>query len=192
MEEALKQRLVGASVLVVLAVIFLPLLFDGSGMAKPTAPLSLDLPEANAENTVTITLKPKPVKNTVVADTPRLETKPVVKAQPEPTPVVQRLMEPITKPAVKPKPAVKTVKSSVDKGQWVIQLGSFSQRSNAQALRDKLINHGYKSFVESSGRGSTQVYRVRVGPESSRERAEAIRKKLHKSEKRNGLVMAYP
>ena len=188
MEEALKQRLVGASVLVVLAVIFLPLLFDGSGMAKPTAPLSLDLPEASAENTVTITLKPKQVKPTVVK---QLQIKPrTVK------PVAEK-PESVEKVAAKPKPVVKATpkaaeKKATNKGQWIVQLGSFGQRANAQTLRDKLINLGYKSFVEASGQGSAQVYRVRVGPEPSRERAEAMRIKLQTKEKRKGLVMVYP
>jgi DedD protein len=184
-EQALKQRLVGASVLVVLAVIFLPLLFDGSGMAKPTAPLSLDLPDASAENTVTITLKPKQVKAK-----PKAVTKPiVVKPKPaaKPVQIVTSVIEPkapvkptvTAKPVVKAKPIKPVIKASA-KEQFVIQLGSFGQRSNAQTLRDKLINSGYKSFVESSGQGSSKVYRVRVGPESSRERAEAIRIKLQK------------
>lgn len=180
MEEALKQRLVGASVLVVLAVIFLPLLFDGSGMAKPTAPLSLDLPEASASNTVTITLKPKHTQAVKVA--PITPPKPVAKPSPA-DPV------PVTEVKASPKAVVAKLASQ---SQWIIQLGSFSQRANAQALRDKLINRGYKSFVESSGQGSSQVYRVRVGPESSRESAEAIRIKLKSREKRNGLVMGYP
>ena len=191
MEEALKQRLVGASVLVVLAVIFLPLLLDGSGMAKPTAPLSLDLPEASADNTVTITLKPQKVasKPTVVKPAPVSKPKPVQKpvAKPAPKPEVKPKPEP--KPV--PKPQAKKV-SDAGGSQWVVQLGSFGQRSNAQTLRDKLINLGYKSFVEASGQGSAQVYRVRVGPESSRERAEAIRIKLQNKEKRKGLVMIYP
>ena len=188
MEEALKQRLVGASVLVVLAVIFLPLLFDGSGMAKPTAPLSLDLPEASAENTVTITLKPQVPAPVVSA--PPVKPKPTPQkaiAISKPKPVVKAIAKPV--PNNRPAPQ----KPSAAKGaQWIVQLGSFGQRSNAQALRDKLINLGYKSFVEASGQGSSQVYRVRVGPETSRERAEAMRIKLQTKEKRKGLVMAYP
>lgn len=186
MEEALKQRLVGASVLVVLAVIFLPLLFDGSGMAKPTAPLSLDLPEASAENTVTITLKPKgAIKPKVLVA--KSEAASLTKPQSNPQPKAVVTPQVVAKPQSK-----KTAVQTGGKAQWVIQLGSFGQRSNAQALRDKLINRGYNSFIESSGQGSAQVYRVRVGPESSRERAETIRIKLKDREKRNGLVMAYP
>lgn len=187
MEEALKQRLVGASVLVVLAAIFLPLLFDGSGMAKPTAPLSLDLPDASAENTVTITLKPKAVsKPKPVIVKPAAVVKPAPAEKPKPV-EKPKVAKPVAKTAVEKPP----VKAST-KDQWIIQLGSFGQRSNAQALRDQLINRGYKSFVESSGQGRAQVYRVRVGPESSRERAEAIRIKLQKNEQRKGLVMSYP
>ena len=170
MEEILKQRLVGTSVLVVLAVIFLPFLFDGSGMVKPTVPLSLDLPKASVENTVTITLKPQRVKSSGVVVKSKLNSKAEVKK------LISRA----------------ATKKNGDKTQWIIQLGSFSQRGNAYALRDKLIYRGYKSFIDTTGQGSTLVYRVRVGPESSRESVEVIHIKLQNSEKHKGLVIAYP
>lgn len=197
MDEALKQRLVGASVLVVLAVIFLPILLDGGGMEKSVQPLSISLPEAKPENTVTITLKPEapapkprtqsapppPVKNTAPA--PSSPQSAAVQTSPQSAP------EKVTVSS-KPKPASTPVSTATSDQLWIVQIGSFSQRNNAQALRDKLIKLGYKSFVEASGQGTGQVFRVRVGPVDSRDKAEALRSRLNKQEKRNGLVMAYP
>ncbi len=49
MDKVLKQRLVGASILIALAVIFLPMLFDsGEDDAVDQRELSLDMPERNA------------------------------------------------------------------------------------------------------------------------------------------------
>lgn len=213
MDEALKQRLVGAIVLVVLAVIFLPLLLDGSGMVKPAqTQLNLELPAAShqvPQNTVTITLKPQAVakptassiatptssaastaKPKAVTEVKKITPKPKTKSEPKPT----RKPEKASKDKVNPKPKTSSKPQSapVGKGQWVVQLGSFSQRSNAQAMRDQLINKGYQSFVEVSGQGSKQVFRVRVGPVVKREQAEHIRQKLKVNEKRDALVMSYP
>jgi DedD protein len=44
MDPALKKRLIGASVLIVLAIIFLPMLFDGSGEPIPGNAVPLDIP----------------------------------------------------------------------------------------------------------------------------------------------------
>lgn len=44
MDPALKKRLIGASVMIVLAIIFLPMLFDGSGESIPGNAVSLDIP----------------------------------------------------------------------------------------------------------------------------------------------------
>ncbi|HFC30152.1 MAG TPA: hypothetical protein ENJ44_03810, partial [Oceanospirillales bacterium] len=43
MEQALKQRLVGASVIIALAVIFIPMLFDDS--QSNNVPISIDIPK---------------------------------------------------------------------------------------------------------------------------------------------------
>lgn len=205
MDDALKQRLVGATILVVLAVIFLPFVLDGSGMVKPTEPLSINLPDSSSENTVTITLKPKN-KALASSSKPQLASKPVVEVKAvEPVSEKKAVSEtdtsptPRIEPKLTPKPTPSKVNSSqptaaitITSGQWIVQLGSFSQRGNAQALRDQLINKGYQSFVEASGQGSRKVFRVRVGPITSREAAETIRKKLKLNEKRDALVMAYP
>jgi len=44
MDPALKKRLIGASVLIVLAIIFLPMLFDGGGEPSPGDVATLDIP----------------------------------------------------------------------------------------------------------------------------------------------------
>ncbi len=192
--------------LVVLAVIFLPLLFDGSGMSRPRQAISLDLPEMRQENTVTITLKPQsPRANAApVQAQDRVQALATTAAKPPPArlsaskpaakPAPQAALKPALKPAPKPKPpaAAKAAPAAPAATQWVVQLGSFSRRANARALRDQLIHKGYKSFVEVSGLGDKQVFRVRVGPERTRARAEAIRSKLQQQGQHKGLVMAYP
>ncbi len=72
---------------------------------------------------------------------------------------------------------------------WVVQLGSFSSEKNAWALRDKLRNKGYHAFVERISEGRKMVIRVRIGPETRRATAQAVQQKLEKEMKIKGIVM---
>ena len=59
-----------------------------------------------------------------------------------------------------------------------MQLGSFSRRENAEGLAKSLRGKGYRAFV-SEFRGSGKVlYRVRVGPEQDRNRADQVAARL--------------
>jgi len=72
---------------------------------------------------------------------------------------------------------------------WMVQLASFSKENNAKALQDRLRAkqfHVYVSAVE--GKNGT-IWRVRVGPELTKERAEAIRKVLQAETGLKGLLV---
>ena len=61
---------------------------------------------------------------------------------------------------------------------WVVQLGSFASQENAERLAAGLRAKGYRAFV-SELRGRARVlYRVRVGPEQDRARADALAARL--------------
>ncbi len=77
------------------------------------------------------------------------------------------------------KPVAKILPKQVEKvisnkEQWLIQLASFSQKPNAIALQSKVKQLGLNANIEHVG----TVYRVQVGPESSREAAEKLAAKL--------------
>ncbi len=75
---------------------------------------------------------------------------------------------------------------------WAIQVGSFSDRKNAFSLRNKLRSKKFTAFVESVKTAKGHIYRVRVGPEIKREQAVKIQKKLVSELKLKGLVIAHP
>src|SRR5215212_3605177 len=54
---------------------------------------------------------------------------------------------------------------------WIVQVGSFSEHTNAISLRDKLRTRGYMALVERADVGGKPVFRVIVGPAFERERA---------------------
>ncbi len=61
---------------------------------------------------------------------------------------------------------------------WSVQLGSFASRANADNLTRQLKGQGFSVFVAPGGSGSSVRYRVRVGPLADRESAERMAAKL--------------
>jgi rare lipoprotein A len=57
---------------------------------------------------------------------------------------------------------------------YAIQLGAFQQETNANALRDRMIQLGQPSYVDRSG----SLFRVRIGPFSTRDQAVKGRQAL--------------
>ena len=100
-------------------------------------------------------------------------------------------VEPVTKATTTAKVEIAKPKQPIVSG-WVVQLGSFSVEKNAIKLRDKLRKNGHASFVESYERDNKTSYRVRVGPELTRELANKLKIQLKKETKIDGLVMAFP
>jgi DedD protein len=74
---------------------------------------------------------------------------------------------------------------------WVVQVGSFGSEPNALALRDKLRAQGYAAFVEKMQVDGKSVVRVGVGPETIKTRSEQLRDKLAHDMGLSGLVVAY-
>lgn len=190
-KSQLRQRLVGALVLVALLAIIVPFfLGDQPDMPPehiasiPPAPEQIpgadmpidegiaDMPPVDevTPNTVIDAVTPPP---TAPAPAPEKDTA-------AGTPVPPHAPAPEKQPALKPAPGPAT---------WVVQLGSFSSEQNAWALRDKLRNKGYHAFVERVSEGGKMVIRVRLGPELQRAKAEAVQQKLEKEMKIKGIVM---
>ncbi len=187
-ENHLKQRIVGAIVLVALAVIFIPMLLSGdkeSGMSM----FGTNIPP-----------KPDNVSQVKTLEIPSPQ-KPPVDEKLVRTPVDEQNVESFDskdKPApVKEKPKVVSrlesdVTKSGDARAWAVQVGSFSNPDNALGLRDKLRKKGYSAFVEKVSTKKGEVYRVRVGPEVRRSKAETLQKELQSKLKLEGLVVAHP
>lgn len=74
---------------------------------------------------------------------------------------------------------------------WAVQLGSFSVQKNALNLRDRLRKKGHASFVEEYKRNGKTSYRVRVGPELTRELANELKTKLKAETKLDGFVVEF-
>ncbi len=196
-EQQLKERLVGAAVLVALAVIFIPMILDGrpqneaviKGTNIPPRPVApLDTRQA--------TTPPRPADEAAPIEQPDSEAANDRKVD-DRIIVFEKLISPNAE-APDPKPAVNTPdhppQPTVDAEltAWIVQLGSFSDIENAEALNRKLLGAGYPSFVESWKQGGEMNYRVRIGPEIRREDADSLLRKLEDTMQIDGIVVSYP
>jgi len=183
-----KQRVVGAIVLVSLAVIFLPILLPGKGG------ITTRLKDSEIPPPPDYRFEPM----APAPEVPAIDSGAVLPLElPEP-PDVKSSQAPaaaVSKPSVqttKPSKSQAIVASDNQVNGWIVQVGSFNSQDNANALRDKLRGQGFTSFVEKVSSDGSQVYRVRVGPELTREAADRLQQKLMKDARLNGLVQQYP
>lgn len=194
LDKVFKQRMVGALVLVALAVIFLPMLFSREDEQRqiqvdaPTAPQIPVLPQVQVEPVVV----PEPQ---VIAEEPA-PPEPVVEAIPAQVakPVVPAAKPPAVTPAqvVAQAPAkLDTTQKRVDPNglpiSWSVQLVSLSSRASADNLQKTLRNQGYNAYVRSSG-GMNRVF---VGPLLERAEADRLRDLLGRQQKLKGFVVRF-
>lgn len=75
--------------------------------------------------------------------------------------------------AAEPPPSLLAAAGPPPSGRWAVQLGSFSSRANADRLSEWCSEQGYGVKVLSGQDGARTLYRVRVGPFSSRDDARS-------------------
>ena len=194
-EHTFKQRIVGAIVLVALAVIFIPMLLPGSrdiGFSDNGSPIPPK--PAELENLKVLELeKPQPApKPREIVRTPIDEHSPAAPPEDVEAPATDKT--PLPEETLPPKTTSEAAQpADTTPKAWAVQVGSFTQRDNAMRLRDQLRSKGYKAFVERITSADKTFYRVRVGPEVSREKAMALQKDLQSKMKlQDSTVVSHP
>ena len=206
-----RHRIVGAVVLVALAVIFLPMLLsdrppetgDGSVVPGGTVP----------ETRIVVTPVPPPgdktasipklavsekapektstgAKTVVVPVEPTTEVPAAVNA-----PAIPESRQPEAKPASEPKPVSESKKSTaaakpaapVEKG-WLVQVGAFSQLENARRLHERLSQKGYAALLDPPNPEKGKTVRVEVGPYKDAAAAKAAQVRIQSEFGIKGVV----
>lgn len=194
-DKRLKQRLIGAIVLISLGVIFIPMLLKG--------PDSLDAPiftsnipqQPEQRKTEIIPLKPLPPRPDnipILAIPVEVDThapKPETDRSSQATAPVIKLATPAEKRDTDKPATVAT--PPADLSGWAVQVGSFSSKNNALALQKRLRAKDYAAFVEAYKAKSGVRYRVRIGPELSADRARDLATKLKSEMGIDGLVLRH-
>jgi DedD protein len=154
--------------------------------APAPAPASTPTPAPTPAPAPTPTPTPPRTSTPNPNSPPKSATTPAPAPAAEAPPPSRAAAPPSTQDAAPPRP-----KPSGATSGWVVQLGSFASRPNAEKLAGELRGSGYAAFV-SEFRGSGRVlYRVRVGPEQDRGRADALAARLAR-EGRKGTVAPHP
>ncbi|WP_283786323.1 SPOR domain-containing protein [Bermanella sp. WJH001] len=158
MDEGLKRKLVGAGVLVAVAIVVLPQLSttagDASYLAK-SVPIESNIPDMSMPLPKSLAI-PMSQPSEVAMNTPEAVTQTDIK-------VDQQTL----KLKAFQKPVLENTGQSV---VWHIQVGSFSKASNAFELRDNLRKAGYAAFEAVSKDGA--YTRVFVGPSTQKQQLE--------------------
>lgn len=155
MDNTLKQRLIGAAVLVALAVIFLPMLIKGPTTDTGAEDISLRAPDAPGDG--------------------RMQTRELPLVMPAarsgesvsgmPAAIVGG--EPAAPAAVAPAHAAA--------GDFAVNYGAYANADDAQTVIASLAKAGFSAFSEPTTINQQPAWRVRIGPFADRAAAESAR-----------------
>ena len=196
MEVRVRERLIGALILVAIVVLVVPAILKGRGPAPAEPPGQpthrIEVPVVGNERAPEEQIlvpeparpgvappagdgsKPvpePPVREGGVKSVPPKTSESLPEAAPLPPPATLT-PAPNSASSRAPAPAVATA--------WAVQLGAFSNRAKAEQLVAELQKRRYSAFILEYRASGQVLYRVRVGPEQDRARAEEIAARLAK------------
>jgi DedD protein len=166
MDEGLKKRLIGAAVLASLAVIFVPMLFEEPPPQPPELP---PLPE-------------RPPERDFASEMLREEV-----------PAITPLVPPSASAPSPEAPSEEAPQTRTGLSAWIVQVGSFSSRENAEQLVKRLREADLPTpdpeLVDIRGE---RYFRVKVGPVIERERADRLLPRVREVAGTEAKVRSYP
>jgi DedD protein len=192
----LKQRLVGALILVALGVVFWPIIFmepgsnDGGDRGRiPDRPM---INTAPVEPPDMAGLRPSPdIFATEQIEKQGTDTDPVPEEAPKAT------AEPVVKPVTEVTRTRKEapVKPAVDSDgvpvAWILQVASVSTADKADELRQRLLKMKHKAYVKRIKSGGKTLYRIYIGPGFERAKFESMKTDIDREFAVESLVVRY-
>lgn len=158
METPLKQRLIGAIVLVALAVIFLPMLVKGPAPDSGVQDVPLSAPAAPAEGQFETRELPLVAPGAPAGGALGMPT-----AQPE------------TGVAAAVEPPANGLPPATAAGNYAVNFGAYGSEADADAVIAHLKKSNLPGFRQADTINGRQAWRVRIGPYADRAQAELVR-----------------
>ena len=195
MEKALKERIVGAIVLVAVVILVVPVFLDGPPAEGEIISERVPLPGQSEQKIQTVVLdrdrdQPVPARELNAARQSAEQAQVT-----EPTPLQKPVQPPqdstVTTAAPEPENKVVVQAAGSTTGMWAVQLGSFANKQNAEILAADLRKQGFAAFLSQLSTSSGQLHRVRIGPQKDREAADAMAARLLKAG-HTGKVLPHP
>jgi len=194
----LTQRIVGAIVLLSLAIIFIPLLLETDRIDPGNINRS-PIPEVPSEiSTIVFQLNEETGKfegqGETVYDKFADEVENKIKSSAQEKEIISIEVTPKIDSADKQQETIaQTIASdtpdSKKRHTWMLQLASFKEKNNAIDLRNKLRKMKYVTHVDKIKQNQQSIWRVRIGPDISREKMEKIQQNLEKELGLKGLII---
>lgn len=180
MDIGVKERVIGAVVLVVLGIIIIPWVLEGPA-PESSVTQNVPLPAASTSS------PPQEYRMDLNAQATQPQGSPMTApSAPVPAPVVPAgspnpgsavsapaHKAPLSAP-VNSKPQSIERTTAATSGGWMVQAGSYGSEHNALKLQKTLEQHGYHVLISRFSIGGTTYYRVRVGPYPEHSAAEKV------------------
>jgi len=202
-----KHRIIGAVIIVSLAVIFVPMILDRRSAPETPNVSEIPAPTSTPDNKVVVTPVPPPEPKASAAvvevepPKPSAASEPPKSASAPQTPKVagdkpaapadktasKNASAAPAKPTAKPEPKPAPVKSG-----WVVQVGTFANAANATRLEEQLKKHGHAVSRERIASNGGNALRLRVGPFKDKTLAIKAQGQIQKETGVQGVVLAYP
>jgi DedD protein len=217
LDEKLKQRLVGAAVLVALAIIFLPsllhrderIVIDTTSQIPTPPPVSkpISIPKPVKPEGIQASpppeklFQPEVVENTP-PDTQSLNPQDDTEEKESSNKIaatVPAKTDAKTSAAIKTKPSA-AIKPKAQEPKlnvaglpigWVIQVASLKTLESAKTLSKRLEKEDYRSYHRSVSTDKGQFFRVFIGPYIEQKRANEIKAAVDKAYKVNSRVLRF-
>lgn len=187
----LKQRLIGTVVLIMLAVVFLPMIFNNRGEKLPetivTVPTEPTRPENSGtqpEVTSTAVTSQANTTNSVVTTVaqPEHNTQPITTQQTNSTQYNTNTASSTNATIQQTLP-----QTSNQTPSWTIQIAAVSNPTNAEEFTNKLRKANYNAYTRKDG----NLYRIFVGPFINKTEAFRTQKLIEKQFKEKGIVREF-
>lgn len=207
MDKALKERIIGATVLVAVAVLVVPVFLDGPPSDEEIVSERVPLPGQSEQKTQTVVLdrdrdepvpaqvepQPQPEAD-IEAETETAPSQPSAappEEQTEPPVTVAEAVRDTEPPAPERAAPAATQATTSTTGMWAVQVGAFSTADRANTVAAELRKQGFAAFLSQLQTDAGQLHRVRVGPQKDRQAAEAMAARLQKAG-HDGKVLPHP
>ena len=178
-----RHRLIGAGVLVLIAIIGFPVLFD----TQPR-PIAVDIPIQIPDRNKAKPLAAPAVSGPVTSASAPVKTAAAPATSEKPAGAPNAAPQPAAKPEPKPDGGDKAralleakpvqVAAASEAGRYVVQVGAFADAGKAREARMKVERAGLKTYTQVAQTSEGKRTRVRVGPFGTRAEADKAAGKI--------------
>jgi len=187
-KQGTKQRIAGTIVIASLALIFLPIIFDGQGSHQTQT--ASRIPE---QPVVPILPEPQQSRPVIISDADLV----VTETKPEPERVTKTIEESasdLIEVSASESGFTRDIPTLNPAGLpdgWSIRLGSFSEASNATNLMQRLQTAGYKAYIRGIDSEQVELTGVFVGPWLERALVNDYIDQLRDEFQLEGMIVRY-